>query len=118
MTIINDKFEELLKDRKTTLMDIERKTGLDHSHLSRIKNGDIKYPSINVVKKIANYFEISILYFTDDEVNWYENLSPELKKFVTKENIEYLKIIKKAKEKGLSPKILDKSIKFFNMLKE
>jgi transcriptional regulator with XRE-family HTH domain len=70
---------------------------------------------IDLATKFADFFDTSVDYLlgrTDKRKNeWYDNLPPELQGFVTRENIEYMKVLLGAKEKKISPEALEDIIR-------
>lgn len=69
------------------------------------------------MEKIADYFNVSLLHFVDEQLAWYEDLSAELKEFLTVENIEYLNVLQKAKSEEISPEELKISIDYLKEIK-
>lgn len=60
-----EKFEKLLKEQKTTIYRVSKETGIPDSTLYEWKSG--KYiPKIDKLKKIADYFNVSINYFLEE----------------------------------------------------
>ncbi|MGE4214115.1 MAG: helix-turn-helix domain-containing protein [Anaerotignaceae bacterium] len=61
------KFEDLLKKRNVTAYEVSKSTGVLQSTLSDWKNG--KYtPKLDKLQAIANYFNVPITYFLEEEV--------------------------------------------------
>lgn len=58
-----EKFERLLKSKGVTVADVCRATGIRHSSLSDWKTGKSQ-PKADKLQKIANYFGVSVEYFT------------------------------------------------------
>lgn len=96
---------------------MQKETGISQEYLAKISEGEIKNPPIYVMEKIADYFDVSLLYFVDEELNWQQNMSSELKKFISKENVAYLSIIKKAKQKNVTAKELETALNYIIKLK-
>ena len=60
MTKLSDNIKKLLGIRKLTISDLSRKTGIHHSVINRIINGETENPSIRTVSPIAAYFSLSV----------------------------------------------------------
>lgn len=67
--------------------------------------------------KIANCFGVSLLHFVDEDINWYDNLSPQFKSFINEDNIEYLSIVARAQKEGVKPEDLNAMVDFLNKVK-
>lgn len=61
-----EKFAELLQQHHTTAYQVAKATGIAQSTLSDWKSGR-SVPKIDKLQKIADYFAVSVSYFTDDE---------------------------------------------------
>ena len=61
-----DKFAELLQIHNTTAYQVAKATGIGQSTLSDWKSGR-SVPKIDKLKKIADYFGVSVNYFTEDD---------------------------------------------------
>lgn len=64
MTTMYEKFENLKNERGLKFSEIQRATGIPYSTFTDWKAG--RYiPKIDKIKKIADYFDVSLEYFTD-----------------------------------------------------
>lgn len=72
-----NKIEFLCTQKKIKIAQLCKETGITKSTISDLKNGRTKTLSTQTLKKIANYFNVSLDYFdnTNDEV---ENIRDEL----------------------------------------
>jgi len=59
------KYAELLAKSNTTTYEVSRKTGISASTFSDWKN-DKYTPKFNKIRKIAEYFGVSVAYFMED----------------------------------------------------
>jgi transcriptional regulator with XRE-family HTH domain len=50
----------LIEERGTSQADISRVTGINKQNVSLICNGKTRYPSIQVCKKLAVYFDMTL----------------------------------------------------------
>jgi transcriptional regulator with XRE-family HTH domain len=62
---MHGKIKVLRKKHKDTLMDLSNKINYDYSNLSKIERG-IYQPSLELLKKIANVYNVDMNYFFDD----------------------------------------------------
>lgn len=60
-----DKFAKLLQQNNVTAYQVAKETGIAQSSLSDWKSGR-SIPKIDKLKKIADYFNVSVDYFTSD----------------------------------------------------
>lgn len=72
------------EERKLTLSEVAEKSGISHSHLSRIESGDRNPPKAPVMQKLARALNIPFIQLMDKAGLW-ENLSQE-----EKENLQQL----------------------------
>jgi transcriptional regulator with XRE-family HTH domain len=63
---LGGKIKKLRKQRKLSQEDVAAKAGINPTHLSRLEN-DRYQPSIDVVKKLAEMFEVSVDYLLSDD---------------------------------------------------
>ncbi|PAE44095.1 helix-turn-helix domain-containing protein [Bacillus sp. 7884-1] len=71
------KIKVLRKKHRDTLKDLSNKINYDYSNLSKIERG-IYQPSLDLLKKIANVYNVDMNYFFDD----YNAYTPEENKFM------------------------------------
>ena len=50
----------LIEEHDTSQAEVSRATGIQKQNISLICNGKTKYPSIQVCKKIADYFDLTL----------------------------------------------------------
>lgn len=62
------KFEKLLKEQRLSAYQVSKATGISQSTLSDWKSGRSK-PKVDKLKKLADYFGVSIEYFLDDDAS-------------------------------------------------
>ena len=60
-----ERYQKLLEKNNVTNYRVSKETGITQTTLSNWKTGKIT-PKTNTLKKIANYFGVSVSYFTDD----------------------------------------------------
>jgi Predicted transcriptional regulators len=66
--MLHDRIRELRKKNKVTLKQVAQDTELSASYLSQIETGKVE-PSIAVLRKLAAYFGVLIVYFFTTETN-------------------------------------------------
>ena len=59
---LDEKLKKLRKDKDLTLQDIRETTGINEGYLSKLERGIKKNPTIDVLEKLANYFNVSVDY--------------------------------------------------------
>lgn len=84
--------------------------GVSHSYYNRLENDKKKNPSDQLIKLIANYYDVSVGYLLNNKDDWKSLLPPELQTFVEENNIKYLEVAKKAADKEINPDSMDKII--------
>jgi len=67
----HDKIKKLRKEKKWLQTELSEKVGIHKTHISRLESGEF-LPSIKVVKKIAEVFEVSTDYLLKDEMDNFE----------------------------------------------
>lgn len=122
-----EKFAKRLRklriERDKTLSDMEKELGITQATLSRYEN-DTREPKVTILNKLADYFNVSLDYLigkTDHKHGYRmeENeLTQELQNLLKKYDVEYIEVIDKAKEKGLSPKDVKGIIDTFEEIEE
>lgn len=62
-----NKMYGIRKQKKITLAEISKKTGISVGYLSHLENGTRNNPSIEIMNKIANVLELSVaeVFFED-----------------------------------------------------
>ncbi|MFP4457908.1 MAG: helix-turn-helix domain-containing protein [Clostridia bacterium] len=112
---IGSKFREIRKSQDKSLRDVERDTGITRGYLSRFERDKIPNASLSRMEELADYYGVDInTIITSDEQEWKEKLPPKLKEFVENNNIDFLKVGLKAKEKGLTPEEVENLIEIIS----
>lgn len=65
---VKQRIEKLLLERKWSINELSRRSGVNQSTLSEIVSGRSKYPRIITLKKIAYAFNMTLSNFFDDDV--------------------------------------------------
>lgn len=112
---LGDKIRSLLAERQMNQADLVRMTGISKATVSELINNKQKSTSLELSRKIAKALRVSPMYFLEEaQPSQYEmmvTLPDSLRKFVTnKENLEYLFLAKKLKNKHLHPETVEKII--------
>lgn len=68
--------KDIRKDKKITLNELSKKTGLSVSYLSEIENNKVKEPSFSCIAKICAALgeKIEKIYFASDEIDSIRNM--------------------------------------------
>jgi transcriptional regulator with XRE-family HTH domain len=56
---LGEKLRRMREDRDISQLEFANKMHVCHSHISKIEH-DVKKPSVELLKRIADYFEVSI----------------------------------------------------------
>ena len=86
------KFEQLLQNNKVTAFQVSKATGISSGNLSDWKKGKVKRLSAGNLKKIADYFNVSVDYFFDNDEDIPELINGD------KELTEYLEDLRNRPE--------------------
>lgn len=77
---IGQKINKLRTEKKLSMRELGEKIGVSHAHISKMESG-INTPSVDLLEKIAVYFNIDINYFfskeDEEEIIFERDLSPE-----------------------------------------
>lgn len=77
---IGEKIKRLRTEKKLSMREFGDKLGVSHAHISKLESG-INSPSVDLLEKIADYFNRDISYFfekeDEDEIMFERNLSLE-----------------------------------------
>ena len=68
MSILYNNIERLCKERGETVTSLCRKAGITRTSLSELKSGRTQGLSYKTIKKIADFFGISVIDVTNDNV--------------------------------------------------
>lgn len=63
---IGSKINRLRTERKLSMRELGEKVGVSHAHISKLESG-INSPSVELLEKLAVFFNIDISYFFSDE---------------------------------------------------
>lgn len=65
---IGQKINKLRLEKKLSMRELGDKVGVSHAHISKLESG-INSPSVELLEKLAEYFDIDISYFfiTEEE---------------------------------------------------
>lgn len=111
---IGQKINKLRTDRKLSMRELGDKIGVSHAHISKLESG-INSPSVDLLEKLADFFNIDISYFftkdVDDMIMYEKNLSIEY----LKENYNLVIAGKQATDDEIEEMI--KHIKLYRLMK-
>jgi transcriptional regulator with XRE-family HTH domain len=82
--------------------------GVDYSYISRLEKGE-KTPSLDVLQKLADFFNVKISYFFGEEVE----MPKELKDL----GVEWITLSEEMKNEGLSVEDVRKAVNFIKKFK-
>ncbi|MBC1565079.1 helix-turn-helix domain-containing protein [Listeria booriae] len=101
MTLV-DRIKQLCSEKNITLAELERQTGISNG---QIRRWDTSSPKLDNIKKVADYFNVSIDFLTGrDKVNFSLNEDdPILQQFLqSPKAIEFMKKINSSDESELN----------------
>ncbi|GIN88659.1 hypothetical protein J6TS2_50450 [Heyndrickxia sporothermodurans] len=101
---IGKKIKQLRNDKGLSLRKLGAAIDYDPSHLNRIENGS--EPSIKLLEKLAEYFEVDISYFFGEQTE----IPTELKNAGT----EWITFIDEMNEKELTPHQIKTVLEIFD----
>lgn len=64
--MLGSRIKKLRKERGATLKEVADATGLSQGYLSQIETDKVE-PSISVLRKLASYYKVLMLYFFDTD---------------------------------------------------
>lgn len=112
---IGEKIKKLRTARKLSMRELGEKLGVSHAHISKLESG-INSPSVDLLEKLADYFNIDVAYFfardVDDIIIYEKNLSIEN----LKENYNLVIAGKPATDEEIEEMI--KHIKMYRIMKQ
>jgi transcriptional regulator with XRE-family HTH domain len=108
------KLREIRHMTGKSLRDVEIETNINRGYLSRLEREEIPNAPFSRLEELAEYYGVDVATIVKDDEDWKMKLDPKLKKFVEENNIGYLKIGIKAKEKNLSPEDVEKIIEIMS----
>lgn len=73
---IGAKINKLRLEKKLSMRELGEKIGISHAHISKLESG-INSPSVDLLEKLADFFNIDITYFfsNEEDENFLENES-------------------------------------------
>lgn len=110
---LGTKLRQLRKVRGLTADELAKFSGVSRSYILLIETGKRKEVSNKILDKLANTLRVNVNYFKIDDAALPMDILPDLPSdilelIVSADSMPYLKLTQKAKERGLSPKTLDK----------
>ena len=109
------KFREIRKSKGKSLREVEADTGITRGYLSRFERDLIPNASLSRMEELADYYNVDLQsIIAGDEQEWKANLPDKLKEFIDENNIDFLKVGLKAKDKGLSPEEVESLIEIIS----
>ncbi|MBU8770285.1 helix-turn-helix domain-containing protein [Cytobacillus oceanisediminis] len=63
---IGEKINKLRTEKKLSMRELGEKIGVSHAHISKLESG-ISSPSMELLKKLSDFFDIDVSYFVSDE---------------------------------------------------
>jgi transcriptional regulator with XRE-family HTH domain len=107
---LGKKLRDIRKTKGLSLEEVAADLELSKGYLSKVERGIIKDVSVSKAENFADYYNVALTELLERDDNWKEKLPERLRKFVDEQNIGYLEIGLKAKDKGLSPEEVDNLI--------
>lgn len=121
-----EKFNELLQTSGLTAYKVAKETGVSRSTLAAWKKGEYT-PKIDKLKKIADYFGVSIQYLTgeNNEIDDTQQIQPPNGYYVDKETAEYAEMLRTrpnarllfSAAKDISKEDMQKAVEYIEFLK-
>jgi len=117
---ICDKLKKLRKNRKISMSELAKASGIHQTTISAIENGRHSSPGIDTVEKLANALKVSPLYFFEERVitpfDLDAELPPDVMNFLlSAESLPYIKLSKDAYEKGVSSETIRHFLELLQM---
>lgn len=118
--ILGKRIRKIRKEMNKTQEEMAIELGTTKATISRYES-NVHKPDPDFINKIADYFNVSADYLLGRtnirNSQWLNDLPDEIQEFVRKENIEYLNVIKQAKEDGWSPGAIKELINVIKTVK-
>lgn len=105
---IGEKLKAIRLQRGLSQSQVGNKLDFNYTYLSKIENGQI--PSLKLLKKLADFYNISVAELFGEEVS----VPNELKEI----GVDYISIAKELKEKEISPEQMHEIMKMVEMIKK
>lgn len=77
---LGQKLKALRKKNNKSLRQVQKQTGISNSYLSELENDRKENPSMDILKKLADLYEVDLSYFVASE-NTINSLSQDEKEF-------------------------------------
>lgn len=118
MEFIGAKLKRLREDKRLTLIDIEKATGIAASYISDLENSKKKNPGADVIVKLSKFLAIEELYFYLEDSRLPSEILPkellekeELLGFLMNgENTPWLLLSKEGRDSGIPIDVLHRII--------
>ncbi|AFV10941.1 hypothetical protein Tph_c07090 [Thermacetogenium phaeum DSM 12270] len=110
---LGHKLRQLRKIRNLTADELSKLSGVSRSYILLIETGKRTEVSNKILDKLARALRVNPNYFKIDDAALPMDVLPDLppdiiELIVSADSMPYLKLTRKAKEKGLSPETLEK----------
>lgn len=110
--MIAEKIRKMLEIRGMSQLDLVRITGLSKSTVNGLTTGYVKNTSIDTIKMIAKALHVNPAYFIDEDLatpfDVLAEIPEEVRNFMLElDNMPYMKLSRTAKEKGITPEMLE-----------
>ena len=109
--MLSKKMAELRKKRSLKLKELAAALGVSTSAISLYEMGE-RRPDYNTLLKISDFYDVTVDYLLKDEPVADENDKSKLLQFA------YMRVIDKAKEKGIPPEDLEMAMDFLVRAKQ
>lgn len=107
--IVGKKFKEIREEYKYSLREVAKYTGIDHSHISKIENGQ-RNTTLDVIEKLCRFYKINVSDLFGDGVE----IPDELKEL----GVEWIAFAKDLKRSKLTMDEIKKAVEFVNGMKK
>jgi transcriptional regulator with XRE-family HTH domain len=78
---LGGKIKKLREERKLSMRELGERVGVSHAHISKLESG-INSPSVDLLQKLADFFDIDITYFfmKQKDLDMFSEIEQELLK--------------------------------------
>lgn len=112
-TTIGERIKVVMDAQKVSQNELERRTGIDRGHISRIINGKVS-PTLDTIKRLADALEVPESAFHDEEINlrslvenMVRGLPDELVNWIKmRPNTPWLVLAKDLQESEVNPEVI------------
>lgn len=106
-----EKVKSLRKGRDMSAVELAKLSGLSQPFISDVESGRRANPTADTLEKLSKALRVAPSYFIDQDIVTPLDIMPDMpedvKDFLLSEaNMPYLKLSRKAKEKGITPEML------------